>query len=216
MSDIAMLGYIAGLFGLIFLAITIFETKTAADLTRQALKETKDNSQRELKAYISCSTRLPNCNGSRSYTFITKIKNYGQTPVINLNSRAVMKSDDKVLDVEFPSIQNLSIPPNGEITYDVTIEKSEFTGAENIIIEFNTEFSDVFNGTRFIREHKCIEVDEIPTQPRQVTINADKPRSANNSRDNRLFVEEVSMFTTFYEDDLQEEAKQYAETNKAS
>ena len=223
MNKAAWAQVLATLVGLLLIYLTFKESKkaalaakTAADLTSEALRETKDNSGRELRAYISCKTRCPNCNGSDNYTFITKIKNYGQTPAISLNSKAIFSCDGNIVDIEYPEIQNLSISPNGEISYEVAVDKKELKGAKMVTIEFDTTFLDVFGKPRFIKETKCIEINLIPFQPKLVRIDGRAPRSANNSKVNPAFVEEIAMFTTAYEDDLQKEAEEYAKANKAS
>lgn len=79
MTDVAVLGYIAGIFGLFFLGITVFETQNAASFAKQTLQLARSTAIKELQAYL----RIDSCEISRSGEAVTikiTVKNYGITP----------------------------------------------------------------------------------------------------------------------------------------
>jgi len=65
---------------LVFLCITVFETKAAADNTKEALNEAKENSRRELGAYLHATNIQFNDIDEFVPTMTLFIKNTGQTP----------------------------------------------------------------------------------------------------------------------------------------
>jgi len=78
MSDIAMMGYIAGLFGLLFLGITVFETNNTAQAARDALEVTRRVGEAQTRAIVGVEmynwTRNPN-----GHIVQPSIKNFGHT-----------------------------------------------------------------------------------------------------------------------------------------
>lgn len=98
MSDIAMLGYIAGLFGLLFLGITVFETKNAADLSRRALDEAERANRRGQRAYIGIEIAYIEMDVQKNIEAVIKYKNFGETPArIVASHLKLIKPDTKYI-----------------------------------------------------------------------------------------------------------------------
>ncbi len=214
MSNIAMMGYIAGLFGLVFLGITVFETKSAADLTRQALKETKVNARRELRAYLHVVPHALNINSTDLVpTIAFRFFNNGQTPAINIKciiNFVVEQHSQETIDSAFHC--KVSIPPNGK--QDVLWPLEELDAPWCIPVEIRAEYNDIFGQERFVKIGFSVSHDDIPntrstfldgvfSEQQQTMINPDH-------------IVEMELQYIAYEDDLQKEAEEYAEANKTS
>jgi len=98
MTDIALLGYVAGLLGLFFLGITVFETQSAATAARETLKltdiaigVTRDIGQKQVKAYLTATKATWHTDYMMGILEV-EIKNLGQSPVISGKATGEMKA----------------------------------------------------------------------------------------------------------------------------
>ena len=222
MSDIAMLGYIAGMIGLVFLGITVFETKSAADLTRQALEETKKNSRRELRAYVHAVPYGANLHNTDDVpTIFLRLFNKGQTPAINIlcDVKASLEVNGETISSDkFPV--KVTIPPNSHEDIIWPFMEDDIHEGWDVRIFFLVEYNDIFGSDRHVSIGLNITKSSFPSSSpyiietkftREVTSGS-LPDPVPNVR----YKEEVILPYVAYGDDLQEEAKKYAETNNAS
>ena len=216
MAHYTFIGLVIGLIGIAFLVWTIIETRKAAHLAQEALTETRISSRKELRAYITSAATIDNSYGRTTICVLITVKNDGQTPAVNYFANYRFLADEQEIFAPDMGLKALTIPPSGKITYRFDIIKADFSGAEQIVVEINAKFNDIFGFDRFIKEVKAIETDRLPIAPRKIKRVLTGPDDESNLMDNPRFVETVNMFTVEFDDDLQEEAKQYAETNKAS
>lgn len=211
MSDIAMLGYIAGLLGLVFLGVTVYETKSAADLTRQALKETKTNSIRELRAYLGVHVMAKNFHDTRRIpTICIRFHNRGVSPAINISCHIIGMGADEIIE------NGATIQPDDmrEIEWPLEdIKMNNKDGEEYFKIRI--DYSDIFDGKRFVNAGFYVTSESFP-----MTTSIQNPAftggGGNNSIANPMHVTERKIQFRSYKDDLQKEAEEYAEANKAS
>ena len=213
MSDIAMLGYIAGLLGLVFLGVTVYETKSAADSTKAALDLAKENSKKELRAYLSTIVLAKNIHESerRTPTLVIKFINKGTTPAINPQCHVSGMGADEYIDC------NATIHPGDayEIEWPLEGLKRQDDHTEEIQISFT--YSDIFNGTRWAKTEFIVSYGSFPvTLPiveQSMSTAPYRPDSGGIANPSHISERRIQLRT--YRDDLQEEAKKYKEAKKA-
>jgi len=85
MANVTERAFWAGTIGLIFLAITLYESASAAQMTKNALELTKSNSYKELRAYLGIKIdAVPVEGGMKNLAVATTIFNSGQTPAYDI------------------------------------------------------------------------------------------------------------------------------------
>lgn len=174
-ADIALLGYIAGLLGLVFLGITVFETQSAAQaardtlgIARDTLTEAKINSKRELRAYLKVEVDIRNIYNTISVTdskpveFSVRLKNGGSTPAhsVELQCRIYSGSVEYMFEPKWAEYgDGVLISPAQEVIREYStsggaLESSlkekmrsphSLTDTDAIMVKVDIEYTDVFD-----------------------------------------------------------------------
>lgn len=181
MAHYTFVGLIIGLVGIGFIIWTVIETKGAAFFAEQTLKETKNNSRRELKAYLSTKIFVHNTYRSDTADFDICVTNFGQTPAkkVGVNLRV------DIHGANFPkktgsNFGGIMINPNEEITFKKTMNLGILKRSNALAVAVNIEYMDIYNQTRFHKTVHHIAVEEIPKMGHTIKIKAsDTERVAN-------------------------------------
>ena len=219
-------GLVLGGLGLFFIIVTVQESRKAAYFTQQALSETKSNSRKELRAYIHVVPYALNLNSTEDVpTVVLRIFNKGQTPALNISCDISAEEDGaETVSDSFPC--KVSIPPNSHEDIIWPLEDSDMTKTWGIKIYFLTKYNDIFGNNRFVNIGVDVFDSSFPNsepvlfQRNWITGGDSYGRSYSNPQEipfkNPRFESEVIIPFVSYGDDLQQEAKEYAEANKTS
>ena len=95
MSDITERAFWAGTIGLIFLAITLIESASAANMTKKALFETETANKRGQRAYLAVTEiRTRAARKNFPVTIAVVVKNVGMTPAHNIKIGRIFEIED--------------------------------------------------------------------------------------------------------------------------
>lgn len=212
-------GLIMGGMGLLFIILTLRESSKAAYFTNEALKETKLNSRRELRAYLSVHVIAKNINDTEYPTIHIHFQNHGVSPAMNISCHCRGMGADETFEYV------VSIQPNdtGEIIWPLEdLDMKDDGDIENFKIRI--KYSDIFNGKRWVNADFLVTSDSFPTSnsfQTAVQIGANEViRGGRPVREtteiplvNPNHSKERRIGFRYYTDDLQEEAENYEEAN---
>ena len=227
MAHYTFVGLWVGIIGICFLIWTIIETKGASYFAEQALDETKFNSKRELRAYISVVPFAINKWDASCPTVIFRFFNKGQTPAIGLKCQFHFTG---ILDGEehgsFISIFNvkITIPPNSHEDIEWPMESFEYKDNWSADITANTSYSDIFGAKRFIDIECSVDNSMFPKTKAIGHTKSSVPFDAGHGKTGRTsemipwqnpkHIPERRIKFLVVRHDLQKEAKEYAKANK--
>lgn len=155
-ADRTRLAFRAAMLGVWLLIWTIFETKAAAKFAETALGDNRDNSRRELRAYIA----LQDCNlevfeVGKPIEIMLCYHNYGATPAYNVGTKSnegfnsvssAEITDNSSRDIVAPnSGKCLSIGPENPLTQQ-ELDSIE-SGESLFLVDFVCIYTDTFNET---------------------------------------------------------------------
>lgn len=198
MADLAARAFWAGTIGLIILAITLFESASAANMTKEALKITKMSSRKQLRAYMSTEVDVsdihqiaqnePHPNVTYPVKFGVRIENCGDTPAKNVKiSYRVFSGSTTYIDepewvVDYGN--GFLVSPNQKIpiryeTKDGTLAAAlrecikgplwVFGADDEIMAEVIIRFEDIFGGKHTQTSTFGIKYADFATKTNGVT-----------------------------------------------
>jgi len=211
MAKYTFMGIWVGVIGIFFLVWTLHASRRAAFFAEEALSETKTSSERELRAYLSVHIMSENfLDSGRVPTIWIRFQNRGMSPTINISCHVIgMGANETISNIS-------SIQPNDteEIEWPLEDLNMRDKRAEEYF-KIIVSYSDIFNGKRFIDAGFFVTPHSFPQTKSLIIASRNIDAGISENPNPRHITERKIQFRT-YKDDLQQEAKDYAEANKAS
>ena len=211
-ADMAHLAFRMGILGVILLGWTIFETRNAANsasqtlsIAQDSLDETKLNSMRELRAYVSCYVVAKNFNDTgRIPTIAIRFINQGVTPAINIGCHIKGMGADEFVDCR------ISLPPNESHEIDWPFEQHKLTASNrqagwSEFFEIEFSYSDIFFAYRWVKAEFSVTNESFP-MTKSLKTNVGRAGGSITSVANPSHIKERKIQFSAYTDDIQQEA----------
>lgn len=213
-ADRTRLAFRAATLGVWLLVWTIWETKATARLAGDTLEQAKENSKRELRAYLSTFVTAKNILDSkrRVPTLIIKFVNNGVTPAINPECHVIGMGADEHISC------NTTIQPGETYEFEWPLEGFDMKAKEHAEeFRVNFSYSDIFNGKRWVKTEFIVSTSSFP-RTNAISGGGFSASGALNKEStliNPNHIPERRVQFRSYRDDLQKEAKEYGDAKKA-
>lgn len=218
MAHYTFVGLVIGVIGICFIIWTLIETRGAALFAEQTLVATKESSKRQIRAYLSLqviSLNINDCRGVPTIKF--KIINKGASPAIKIRYNIKGFGADEYTD------WNVSVSPDSSEEIYWPLEGLNMgKSSEPEYFKIKLRYSDIFNGDRWIHckfyvgNNTFPKTESISRESTSILERAMGAGATTNIIANPSHVSEKRLQFSFYNDDLQKEAEEYAEANKTS
>jgi len=216
MAEYTFVGLIIGVVGIILIVLTFYQSRQAAFFAEQALDETKVNSRRELRAYLGTHIIAKNLNDTEQVpTIHIRFHNRGMSPAMGISCHVTGMGADETIE------RRASIQPNDIEEIEWPLEDLVMEEGVEEVFTIRIEYSDIFNGRRWLQADFFVlpQFDFPETQGVGTITNYAQGRDRADSNYtttpyiNPNHITERKIQFRYYTDDLQEEAREYAEAN---